>query len=193
MSRKIMKNPMRLIFVPLVVLWLSSQAFGLTLRIGASAGYSFVTGALFKELYGRGAPLVGGSLSLEFDKNFELRAEFNYVRLKGHMSLSNEDIALTMRPLVFAFRFRLVSGKFGPYIGSGINFIPYKEEYPGRIGDYSNSKAGIQLEGGSYIFLGPRIFLDLNFRYVFANVVQPLGDMIKLGGIRAGLGVGYAF
>jgi hypothetical protein len=53
------------------------------------------------------------------------------------------------------------------------------------------STTGFHIEGGSYIAVGRRFHIDLNLRYVKADA-KPFDETIKLGGWRAGVGVGYS-
>jgi len=179
--------------LPLLVILLAAPAFPLKLRVSASAKYHRVTDSLVREIYGNGGLLIGGSLSLDLSRYFEFRAEVSRVRLQGKMSLTKEDLALTMFPMVFEVRFRTGSSKFSPYFGWGFVYTPYKETYPARIGDFSDAQAGIEIETGAYFSLGSHLFVDVNLRYDFTTAAQLFGEKIRLGGTQLGIGLGYIF
>lgn len=68
----------------------------------------------------------------------------------------------------------------------------YKEIEPPRFKNFSGRKVGFHVEGGSLIKLLPKIYVDLNIRYIKFDV-NPLEELLKLGGIRAGVGFEYRF
>ena len=70
--------------------------------------------------------------------------------------------------------------------------VKYKEEYPDRFQDVSDSATGFYGEGGIYFFAGRRILLDLNIRYLSASADAYEGK-VNLGGLRAGLNIGIRF
>jgi opacity protein-like surface antigen len=173
----------------LSVLALYSLAGGV--RVGGSIGYYSVADSIYKDTYGSGNLIYGGSLSYDLWRNFEIRGEVGYFRDKGEMTLTKEKIKLSMIPVVIGMRAKLVKiKKLSPYLGAGVDFYSFKER--ARLGDTSGSTTGFHIEGGSYIALGRRFHIDLNLRYVKADA-KPFDETIKLGGWRAGVGAGYSF
>lgn len=77
-----------------------------------------------------------------------------------------------------------------PYLGAGLDIYFFKER--ARIGDTSDSTIGYHVEGGSYISLGQRFYVDLNLRYVKADA-KPYDEVLKLGDFRVGIGGSYSF
>jgi len=161
------------------------------LRVGGSIGYYSVADSIYKDTYGSGNFIYGGSLSYDLLRNLEIRGEVGYFKDKGEMTLTQEEINFSMIPVVIGMRVKLVKiKKLSPYLGAGVDFCSYKER--SRLGDTSESTVGFHIEGGSYIALGQRFHIDLNLRYVKADA-QPFDETIQLGGWRAGVGVGYSF
>jgi opacity protein-like surface antigen len=161
------------------------------LRVGGSIGYYSVADSIYKDTYGSGDFIYGGSLSYDLLRSFEIRGEVGYFKDKGEMTLTQEEIKFSMIPVVIGMRVKLVKiKKLSPYLGAGVDFCSYKER--SRLGDTSESTVGFHIEGGSYIALGQRFHIDLNLRYVKADA-QPFDETIKLGGWRAGVGVEYSF
>jgi len=173
----------------LLIFALNSSAGGF--RVGASVGYYSVADSIYKDTYGSGNLIYDGSLSYDLLRHFEIRGEVGYFKDKGKMTLTREEINFSMIPVVIGMRAKLVKiKKLSPYLGAGVDFYSYKER--SRLGDTSESTVGFHIEGGSYIALGQRFHMDFNLRYVKADA-QPFDETIKLGGWRAGIGVGYSF
>lgn len=135
--------------------------------------------------------MYGGFISYEPVTIFELRGEIGYFRDTGKMTLTKEKIEFSIIPLVVGARVKLIKIKnLNPYIGAGIDFYSYKEK--ARMGDTSDSTTGFHIEAGGYIALWWRLHFDVNLRYVRADA-KPYDEKIKLGGLRAGIGLGFSF
>ena len=153
--------------------------------------YYSLTDPIFKDIYGSGGMMFGGSLSYVL-KKFELRAEYNYFHKTGKMTLTQEDVTLTLTPIILGMRFRILGQKVSPYIGAGVGTLPYKEKLPERLEHVSERATSLHFEGGGYVNLKHKLFMDLNIRYAWAPT-QPFSEKIQLGGVRAGIGIGYSF
>jgi len=163
------------------------------LRIGVSAGYYVPSDSAYKDLYGQGNLMFGGSFSFELIRKFEVRVDGGYFQDSGKMNLTKEDLRLSLLSGGLGVRLRFVDAKLlRPYVGGGLAIYAYKEDLPSRLADVSKTAVGLQGEAGTYVSLTQRISLDVNFRYVFMNV-KPVDEAVKLGGIRVGLGIVYQF
>ncbi len=172
---------------------LSIYSFGLGFRIGGSVNYYSVEDPIFKDTYGKGNLMYGISFSFEAIKKFELRAEANHFREKGEMTLTEEEITFTLRPVILGLRLKLVDVKMvSVYLGGGAGYYSYIENLPDRFEDVEESTIGYHAEAGVYVNVVPKFYLDFNVRYTIANA-EPFDETIKLGGIRAGIGFGLSF
>jgi opacity protein-like surface antigen len=172
---------------------LPQPGFSGDFKINAGANYYAVSDSLFKEIYGSGGLMFSGSLGYEVMKHLEVIAEASYYQDTGKMTLTGEEIKFTITPLVLAVRGKLPNVKTAiPYLGIGFEYFLYKEELPDRLEDVSDSTAGFHVETGVYVNVLGSLFLDLNVRYIQADA-KPFDETIKLGGWRAGLGVGFRF
>ncbi|NIM89952.1 MAG: outer membrane beta-barrel protein [Candidatus Aminicenantes bacterium] len=172
---------------------LSIYSFGLGFRIGGSVNYYSVEDPIFKDTYGEGNLMYGISFSFEAIKKFELRAEANYFREQGKMTLTEEEITFTLRPVILGLRIKLVDVKMvSVYLGGGAGYYSYIENLPDRFEDIEESTIGYHAEAGVYVNVVPKFFLDFSVRYTIANA-EPFDETIKLGGIRAGIGFGLSF
>jgi len=151
--------------------------------------------SLYKEVYGNGSFMFGVSLSLNLIWRIEFRAEANYFRDKGAMTVSGEEVVFTFAPLFIGARIRIITiNKFIPYVGFGYAvYSPYREKLPERFGDVSASaKQGYHLETGVYVNLPRRFYLDMNIRKINLKA-EPFGDTRQLGGFKGGIGFGLRF
>jgi opacity protein-like surface antigen len=192
-----MEKQMRKIFIfsaiAIFALALVQPAFSGPLRLGIMAGYYMPSDSAYKDLYGQGNLMFGGSFGFEFIRKLEIRLEAGYFQDSGKMNLTEEDLKLSFFAGSLGARFRFVDGKaLQPYIGAGVAMYSYKEDLPARLEDVSKTAFGFQGEAGIYYALSAKILLDLNFRYVLMNT-KPLNESVKLGGLRAGLGVVFQF
>ena len=163
------------------------------LSLGLAAGYYMPSDSAYKDLYGQGGLMFGGSFSFELIRKFEVRVDGGYFQDSGKMNLTKEDLKLSLLAGGLGVRLRFVDAKLlRPYLGGGLAVYGYKEDLPSRLEDVSKTALGFQIEAGTYIRLTQRVLLDLNLRYVFMNA-KPLREAVKLGGIRAGLGIVYQF
>jgi opacity protein-like surface antigen len=184
-------------FITLIlVLTLIQSAFSGPLRLALTAGYYMPSDSAYKDLYGQGNLIFGGSLGFEFIRKLEIRLEGGYFQDSGKMNLTEEDLKLSFFAGSLGARFRFVDGRaLQPYVGAGVAIYAYKEDLPARLEDVSKTTVGFQGEGGIYYALSAKILLDLNFRYVLMNT-KPFaysGESVKLGGLRAGLSVVFQF
>jgi len=164
-----------------------------SVRVGASVNYYAVSDSNIKSIYGSGNSMVAGFLSVGLFRKIELGAEANYFRAKGKMTLTEEEISLVLMPFVLRARYRIADfGRFSPYFGAGLAYFSYKENLPSRLGNVSETAVGELGEAGCYCQFGKRLFLDVNVRYIICET-KPFEESIKLGGLRAGLGIGYIF
>jgi opacity protein-like surface antigen len=171
---------------------LSRNALAKGFQAGFSLNYYSPNDSFYKDTYGKGNFMFGGSLSYKTKIRLEFRAEVNYFRDKGEMTVTKEEIKFTIVPIVLGLRFKIIDKNLSPYLGAGIDFYSYKEKYPERFEDVSESTTGFHAEIGSYMNITPRIHLDLNVRYIKADA-ESFDEKIKLGGLKAGIGIGYSF
>jgi len=192
-----MEDRMKKLFMIIISLFIlvssSPSAFAKGFKVGGSLNYYAVSDTIYKDTYGEGNLMFGGSLSYELIRRIELRVEANYFRDKGEMTTTKEEITLTLMPIVIGVRLRLINlSVFSPYLGAGVDYYAFKESLPERFEDVSESATGFHAEVGSYLNIIPGFYLDLNVRYASVNA-KPFDETIKLGGLRAGVGIGFGF
>jgi len=188
-----MKRIMRIVLILGLLILLSQSTLAGDFKIGVSLNYYSVSDSIYKDTYGSGNLMFGAYLNYELFRFLEIMAEANYYQDKGEMTLTKEEMKFTLTPLVLAIRGKLPNMKTStPYLGVGLEYYLYKEDLPDRFEDVSESTVGFHAEAGVYVNVLKSLFLDLNFRYIKADA-KPFDETIKLGGLRAGLGIGFRF
>lgn len=181
----------KLLIIFSALFFLNSFALSDGFKVGGSLGYYAVADSIYKETYGSGNLIYGGTVSFDVTRNIELRGEMGYFKDKGKTTLIKEEIKFSIIPTVIGMRYKFIEIKnLNPYLGIGVDFYSFKESAP--IGNTSDSTTGFHIEMGSYITLGQRFYIDLFVRYVNADA-KPYDEKIKLGGFRTGIGIGYSF
>jgi hypothetical protein len=187
-----LRNTKLTILVLLFIFSLSLPASAQIFKAGCNVNYYSIKDSIFQEAYGTGNLMYGASLSLNLVWKIEVRAEANYFQDKGDMTATQEDITFTLIPLVIGARIRIFEKKFSPYLGFGMDICSYKEDYPERFEDVDEKATGFHVEIGTYFYLPRKFYADINVRYTKLDV-SPFGEIIELGGLQAGVGIGYRF
>ncbi len=188
----------RLIVVRLTLVLMSCFVIGnaqaRTIGFKAEAFFqsSSIPDGLFKDLYGNKIVLYGGALSLSY-KRLELRTGMSFAENTGFMTFSNEDLKFTTQVIFIGLRFRILEHRWlSPYVGAGINFAKYREDNPDRFDDFTSTNTRLLLETGLYVYLAKFLYLDANLTYSPLDI-QPGEEVISLGKIRIGGGIGIKF
>ena len=178
------------LFLAIILAAPSVQAF--SVRLGGSISYYALSDSVINNIYGSGGIQFGGFLAMGLGKSLELRAEAGSFKATGKMTVSKELIDLSEILLTAGLRFQVLDKKLSPYLGAGVGIVNYKENYPNRFEDVSDSAFGFYGESGIYLFAGRHFLLDLNIRYLSAGA-DGFEEKVNLGGIRAGLNIGLRF
>jgi hypothetical protein len=114
----------------------------------------------------------------------------NYYSGKGKLPFSEEDTNMTLIGIGSGLKFRATIGAFCPYLDFGPLVYFYEEKNP--IGTAKGNSFGFIGHAGFYLFLYKGIFLDFFLSYTKCEV-QPQRIKADLGGLCAGIGLGFAF
>ena len=175
-----------LVFIP------QALAAGKLFKLGVGANYYSPGDEKYSEIYSPGSPMFTGMFSFNLFKSMEFTAEVGRFQDKGEMSTTKEELSFSITSFSGGIRMRVNLGRFGPYGGVGAVYYSINEDYPDRLEDVKTSTTGIYADAGTYIYLGDKFFIDLNFRYVSAEV-KPVDRSRSVGGLRAGIGFGIRF
>ena len=143
----------------------------------------------FKDLYGEGI-MIGGEINIKLWRFIDLWLTGNYYSKKGNLPFSKEDTQMTLVPLGGGIKLRIQKNGINPYIGFGPVVYVYKEENP--IGVADGTGIGIIGEIGCYFRMAGGFLIDASIIYSYCKV-KPQNIKADLGGIQAGIGLGYSF
>lgn len=170
----------------------ANQAFSQTtaqLKFGCQVKQYNLSDERYQRVYGSGT--VMPSLSLSFGKRlYEFRLETEFFRKTGNMTVTREEVKLSITPIIVGGRFKFFNFKLKPYIGAGIGFYVYKESLPERFEEVSGVSEGFHAELGLDYSLSNRISFNFNVRFITAKIKD---TEVNLGGISIGFGAAYNF
>ncbi|MFA9409510.1 MAG: hypothetical protein ACERKJ_11860, partial [Candidatus Dadabacteria bacterium] len=114
---------------------------------------------------------------------------------KGELTFTKEETKLEIYPLGGGVKYRFSTGIFDLYAGAGLNYYQYKESNP--IGgewqaDVSKRGRGYVYKIGSCVSVTGGFLIDLYVNSSYCRL-KPADIEINIGGIEAGIGIGYRF
>jgi len=143
----------------------------------------------FKDLYGEGI-MISGEINIKLWRFIDLWLIGNYYSKKGNLPFSKEETQMTLIPLGGGIKLRIQKNGINPYIGFGPVVYVYKEKNP--IGLADGTGIGIIGEIGCYFRIAGGFLIDASINYSYCEV-KPQKIKADLGGIQAGIGLGYSF
>ncbi len=143
-----------------------------------------------KDIYGSGWAF-GGEFGFGVSESLYVYLSGNYYAREGELTYTKEETKLKIIPLAVGakYHFNLVGGSIF-YAGTGLTYNIYKEENP--IGEASKNGIGFVLNSGLLVFVVEGLFLDVYVNYSYCKL-KPANVDINIGGLEAGLGIGYKF
>ena len=143
----------------------------------------------FRDIYGGGV-MYGGEVSIGVWRGLDVWFGGSYFSKKGELTFTREETKLEIYPLGGGLKYRLTTGIFDLYAGAGLNYYQYKESNP--LGDISKGGLGYIGKIGSYVKVTGGFLIDLYVNYSYCRL-KPADFKIDIGGIEAGVGIGYSF
>ena len=157
--------------------------------IKVRANYFSPSEQSFKNMYGGGIT-IGGEINIKIWKFIGLWLIGNHYSKKGSLPFTKESTEMTLIPIGGGLKLRFQSGVINPYIGIGPVIYIYEEKNP--IGAAKGSKAGIIGQAGCYFRIIGGLLFDVSINYSYCKV-KPQKIKADLGGIQAGIGLGFEF
>ena len=143
----------------------------------------------FRDIYG-GGMMYGGEISIGVRRELDVWFGGSYFSKKGELTFTKEETKLEIYPLGGGLKYRLTTGAFSLYAGAGLNYYQYKESNP--LGDLSKGGLGYIGKIGSYVKVTGGLLIDFYINYSYCKI-KPADFKINIGGIEAGVGMGYEF
>jgi hypothetical protein len=163
--------------------------------IGVATGFYFMQDEAFQEIYGKSTFVFGGETSITLPLKFlDIWIGFKQMQDSGKTTFMQEDISLRMTDISFSLRCLINLKNLTPFLGPGVDYIYYKENYSGDfpLASLSDSDFGFHIQGGSYFHLSNFLSTKLYFKYnMIKTTIQDLS--VNLGGTEWGLGLVFRF
>ena len=131
-----------------------------------------------------------GEFNIKVFRSVELWLVGNLYSSNGKLPFTKEKTKMTLTGIGGGVKLRGQWGLFNPYLGIGPLICFYKEENP--IGIAEGNKIGYIGQGGFYLTIYRGLLIDFCFSYTRCKA-KPQKIEADLGGIHAGIGLGYAF
>lgn len=167
------------------------------ITFGFSSGLYFIQDDNFQELYGKNVTYFRGEYSSVLPipvEYLDLWIGISYFQKSGQTSLTEEDLKFSLWTFSYALRYLKKVSSFTPFLGSGVDFIVYKEIYPEDfiISSSFGKDLGFHVQAGVYIHFLSSLSAKLHVKYNLAKTT--LNDVeVDLGGIECGIGLIYHF
>lgn len=157
------------------------------IRVGAN--YFSPSEKSFKDMYGEGITF-GGEVNIKLWRFIDLWLVGNYYSKEGELPFTKESTKMTLIPLGVGVKLMIQRDVINPYIGIGPVVYIYEEKNP--IGKADGTGIGIIGEIGCYFRIAGGFLVDASVNYSYCEV-KPQKIKADLGGIQAGIGLGYSF
>lgn len=179
----------KIVRISLVSLLLSGFIYAENFSIEAKGSYFSPTEAVFKDIYGGGFTF-GGEFTVRIWKNLQLWFGGNYYSGDGELTYTGEETSLQIIPIGGGLKYKFKAGALSFYGGAGINYYLYNES--NILGEVTKGGMGFVGKMGMILKLTKDLFFDLFGEYSYCKMT-PADFTINIGGIAAGIGLGYEF
>lgn len=165
------------------------------LKIEAKSGYFRPSERAFRNIYGNGWR-YGGEISLGVDINnshgIDVWINGKSFHKKGELTYNKEETKVKILGFGTGLRYRinLLNRILYPYAGLGVNYNQFIET--NKFGKLRHYEWGYEGQLGVYIRPIKKLLIDLYLGYSYCKM-KPEDIGFNIGGIAAGIGLGYEF
>lgn len=179
----------KLIILIITMIFLSGLANATDIIVELKAHYLYPSEEAFRDIYG-GGMMFGGEVSIGVWRRLDVWFGGSYFSETGELTFTKEGTKLEIFPIGGGLKYKLSTGIFDLYAGAGLNYYQYKESNP--LGDVSKGGLGYIGKIGSYVKVTGGFLIDLYVNYSYCKI-KPADFKINIGGIDAGVGIGFSF
>jgi hypothetical protein len=179
----------KLMLLSLAAFFISGIAESSTFILEIKAGYFTPSDRAFKDIYGAGMT-YGAEASIVLWRSIEMWLGGRYYQKMGKLSFTREDTELSIIPLGGGLQYRLSRGRLSFYVGAGLSYYLYKES--SLIGEAKKGGLGYGAKVGGCLHVIKGLLVEIFGEYSYCRM-NPADFEINIGGIEAGLGLGYRF
>ncbi|MFC2158586.1 outer membrane beta-barrel protein [Acidobacteriota bacterium] len=179
----------RILLIVILILLASGFARAEGVYFKISGSYFYPSDSWFQDIYGGGIKL-GGELAFKVWDRLDLWIDGGFLSRKGELTFTKEETKLRIIPVGGGLRYRLTSGTFNLYMGAGVTYFMFHEE--NVIGTVDSGGVGFTGKVGALIKVTRGLIFDIFVNYLNGKMT-PADFTINVGGIEAGLGIGFEF
>jgi hypothetical protein len=179
----------KIFFIASCFFLIAGDIYPSNLAVQLRATYLLPSEQAFKDVYD-GGMTYGGEISIGIIKKIDLWAGGSYFSKNGKLTFTEEDTKVSIIPLGIGIKYKLLDGSIKPYVGLGLNYYQYKES--NLLGDVSKGGLGFVAKAGGIFKISGGLLVDLFFGYSYCKM-KPADFEINIGGLEAGIGIGYEF
>ena len=176
------------VFLAILLFFIGMARAGVMFEV--KRAYFSPTEEAFKDIYG-GGWTTGGEISVGIFGGIHLWIGGSYFTKTGELTFTLEETTVKIMPIGGGVKYYFPLLKIvSLYAGAGVNYYSYKEENP--IGTATKGGLGFLGTVGILVKVFKGLFLDAFGTYSSCKM-QPADFEINIGGIEAGVGLGYRF
>lgn len=178
----------KILHATLAILFLAAAAQAVDMSAALTFSCLGAADGGYREIYGSGGFMPGLRLEAIVGGDISLYASYGYFSMKGETAVlgfasrSRQHFA----SVGAAWR-RALSPALNGFLHAGLLYVHFREEALGE--ELSGNAIGAEAGAGAEFHLGSRLLLVPFASYLFANDTVD-GVKVKLGGFRAGVGLG---
>jgi hypothetical protein len=143
----------------------------------------------FKDIYSGGMS-YGGEINIDIHNGLSLWVGAEYFSKKGMLTFTKEETEIQIIPIYGGIKYIFPGKKINPYVGIGVGYYQYKESNP--IGEVKEGKIGYVAQAGLLLRLSGPVLVDLQVGYNMCKI-KPQEIEANIGGLKAGIGLGFSF
>ncbi len=179
------------IIVILAIMSLTAAVQAKNMSAALTLSYLAHADSGFKEVYGSGGIMPGLRLEAGIMKNVSLYASCGFLSKKGTTPVLEQEAKSTQRYISAGAAWQQsLSEKLEWNLYGGLLFVIYREEALDET--ITDNAVGLELGGGLRYRLCAKLFLNPFISYLLAGDTVD-ETKIKLGGFKAGIGLGFSF
>jgi hypothetical protein len=173
--------------VGVLSIWAAAAAASVSVKINGS--YFMPQDKNFADIYGGGIA-YRLELSTPVLKHLEIWIEGGFFERSGLLTYTKEETRLSIVPAGGGLRFVSNSGRWNFSAGLAIDYFMFREA--NILGTLYAGQFGFAGTVGTAYFLERHLLAILELRYSYCRM-KPEDLSFNLGGIEAGIGLGYRF
>jgi hypothetical protein len=175
-----------------------APSWGRALSINLGGGLYMPQSSDFQDVYDSTSTLIGGGLTfylpLSGVERLGLSLEGSYISDTGKTTFTEEEVKLTMIPVMFDVFYQRKFGRFAPFAGLGGSYFSYKEELPPTfaVSEVTGNVMGFNFLVGTHIEIIRQLGVRALLRYHVAKKTEEETE-INLSGSELSIGLSYFF